>query len=94
MATLRKLIHDFRWWLVKKLNIAVWALTPELERSDLRQIWRTQFEDFKKKNDGADATEMVAHHAVEMAKQQNIELSAAEARDIYNRQRNVIRWPK
>lgn len=78
---MKHLIHDFRWWLVKQLNVVIWALTPEPERSDLRQIWRAQFDNFKKQDGGVALAEIAAQQA-------------EQAHDLAERQRNVIRWPK
>lgn len=116
-----RLINAIRWWMVKRLNVVIWALTPEPHRSNLRQIWTAQFDNFKKQDGGAHLAEMVlrqAEHtsevgrlaaewereqvadhasarlAAEWDRQQNHQPTAEEARDLAERQRNVIRWPK
>lgn len=101
---MRKLVNAIRWWMVKRLNVVIWALTPEPHRSNLRQIWAAQFDNFKKQDGGAHLAEMVlrtAEHrsevgrlAAEWERGQNAKRSAEEARDLAERQKNVIRWPK
>jgi hypothetical protein len=60
---MRKLVNAIRWWMVKRLNVVIWALTPEPHRSNLRQIWAAQFDNFKKQDGGAHLVEMVLRQA-------------------------------
>lgn len=68
---MKQVVNAIRWWMVKRLNVVIWALTPEPHRSNLREIWRTQFDNFKKQDGGAHLAEMVlrqAEHSSELGR--------------------------